>query len=323
MPATHCNTHSRKATCLIHAWDDSFVTFLSLCDSFLYEKIDWHETHCACTVLVCVWSLLDMHATAHHTAQRHPITLLHTASHWITLHHTPSHCSTLHRTVPHCTTLHHTAYCTTLHHTAPHGTTQNCTTLHHTASYCTTLHHTAPHCTTLHHTAPHRNTLHHVATRCNILLQHTATHSTCCNLFLTFWDRVIAPGPPVVIPAKVMQTYELGLPLECTYGCALYECNTLQHTATHCIWTSHFGCALYECNTLQRTATHCNTLHMNKSFRMCIIRVRRDSHRKESCLVVCCPTTVPGAYIYECALCQWVVSHIWISQVSKCVALLE
>jgi len=202
---------------LIPVWKDSFI-----CDAFRVHS-----------VLVCLISSgLACRSALPHSAP-HCFKLHHTASHWITMHHTPAHCSTLHHTAPHCTTLHHTApHCTTLHHTAPF-----CTTLHHTAPHrsapqCTTLHQTAPHCTTLHHTAPNRNTLHHVATRCNILLQHTATHSTCCNLFLTFSARVIAPGPPVVIPAKVppsppkvMRTYYLGLLLECqvrTYGCALY-----------------------------------------------------------------------------------------------------
>ena len=37
-----------------------------------------------------------------------------------------------------------------------------------------------------------------------------------------------------------------------------HMCNTLQHTATHCIILQHTAT---HCNTLQHTATHCNTLH--------------------------------------------------------------
>ena len=38
-------------------------------------------------------------------------------------------------------------------------------------------------------------------------------------------------------------------------SCVRFQCNTLQHTATHCTALQHTAT---HCNTLQRTATHCN-----------------------------------------------------------------
>jgi len=61
-------------------------------------------------------------------------------------------------------------------------------------------------------------------------LQHTATTATHCN--------TLQPTTTQCVPTSAPQLSQLHF---------VFDCNTLQHTATHC-------------NTLQHTATHSNTL---------------------------------------------------------------
>ena len=79
-------------------------------------------------------------------------------------------------------------------------------------------------------TAAHCNTLQNTATHCNTL-QYNATHDILHNSLNIHTFFISTVGGTYII---------------CIFG--MYEnCNTLQHTATHC-------------NTLQHIATHCNTL---------------------------------------------------------------
>jgi len=108
----------------------------------------------------------------------------------------------------------------TLQHTATH-----CNTLQHTATHCNTLQHTATHCNTLQHTTAHRSTPQHIA-------QHTASQSAS-HSFVPWCEHALSEWGALQL--LYIET----------------NCNTLHHTASHCITLKHTR--LYrDANTLQQ-----------------------------------------------------------------------
>jgi len=193
-----------------------------------------------CSVLQCVCVRTRAHVGQHHDSA--PSALFkarHTSTHYRTLQHTVAHCSTLQHTAAHCSTLQHTAtHCNTLQHTAPQYIEADCNTLHLNILHCTATRDPPPYthkklsCTPHIHTAhTHTHTHLHAPTRTHKSAPSNAhTHTVCSRSTLHFHSS--------------------------HYCCCEYraqhprrfsQCNTVQHTATHC-------------NALQQSSPACCSL---------------------------------------------------------------
>jgi len=194
--------------------------------------------------------------------------------------------------------------CNTLQHTAAH-----CNTLQHTATHCNILQHTAAHCITLHHTAaPILKWVFSILERglCNSVIQSAVQKKNgsilsslkrgLCIFYVTETSIFSSLERALYILKRALYNLELLLG-------EVYDCNTLQHTATHCSTLQHTAA---HCNTLQHTAVHCSILEHTYSEMSPVYSEKMALYTLERAL--CILERLPGE-VYDCNTLQHTAAH--------------